>query len=55
MGRYAVMGNINQMFPQSLVENKVRDLLRFLWMDNCIDPIEDYRMSVPLFMSILRA
>ena len=30
MGRYAVMGNVEQMFHQILVENKHRDALRFL-------------------------
>ena len=55
MGCYTFMGNIDQMFLQILVENKDRDVLHFLWMDNCIDPTEDYRMSVHLFMSILHA
>ena len=49
MGRYAVMGNIELMFHQILVENKDRDVLRSLWRDNYIDPIEDYRMKVHLF------
>ena len=49
MGRYAVMSNIEQMFLQILVENKDRDVLRFLWRDNYIYPIEDYRMNVHLF------
>ena len=49
MGRYAVMSDIEQMFHQILVENKDRDVLRFLWRDNYIDPIEDYRMNVHLF------
>ena len=49
MGRYAAMGDIEQMFHQILVENKDRDVLRFLWRDNYIDPIEDYRMNVHLF------
>ena len=49
MGRYAVMSNIEQMFRQILVENKDRDVLRFLWRDNYIYPIEDYRMNVHLF------
>ena len=49
MGRYAVMGDIEQIFHQILVENKDRDALRFLWRDNYIDPIEDHRMNVHLF------
>ena len=49
MGRYAVMGNIEQMFHQILVENKYRDVLRFLWRDNYIDPMEDYLMNIHLF------
>ena len=49
MGRYAVMGGIEQMFPKIFVENKDRDVLRFLWRDNYINPIEDYRMNVHLF------
>ena len=48
MGRYAVMGDIEQIFYQILVENKDRDVLRFLWRNNYIDPIEDYRMNVHL-------
>ena len=47
--RYAVMGNIEQLFHQFLVENKDRDVLHFLWTDNYIDPIEDYCMNVHLF------
>ena len=49
MGRYAVMSNIEQMFHQILVENKDRDVLRFLWRDNYIDAIENYRMNIHLF------
>ena len=49
MGRYAVMGDIERMFHQILVESKDRDVLRFLWRDNYIDPIEDYRMNVHFF------
>ena len=49
MGRYAVMGDIERMFHQILVENKDRDVLHFLWRDNYIDPIEDYRMNVHFF------
>ena len=30
IGRYAIMGNIEQIFYQILVENKDRDALRFL-------------------------
>ena len=30
IGRYAIMGNIEQIFHQILVENKDRDVLRFL-------------------------
>ena len=36
-------------FTKFLVENKDRDVLRFLWRDNYIDPIEDYRVNVHLF------
>ena len=46
---YAVMGDIEEMFHQILVENKDRDVLCFSWRDNYIDPIEDYRMNVHLF------
>ena len=52
MGRYAVMSDIEQMFHQILVENKDRDVLHFLWRDNYIDPIEDYRMNVHLFGTV---
>ena len=30
IGRYTIMGNIEQIFHQILVENKDRDVLRFL-------------------------
>ena len=50
MGRYVVMGDIEQMFHQILVGNE--DVLRFLWRDNYIDPIEDYRMKVHLFGNV---
>ena len=49
MGRYAAMGDIEPMFHQMLVENKNLDVLRFLWRDTYIDPLEDYRMNVHLF------
>ena len=56
MKRYAVMGDIEQMFHQILVGNKDRDVLRFLWRDSYIDPIKDYRMNIHfLARSILRA
>ena len=42
MGRYAVMGDIEQIIHQILVENKDRDVLRFLWRDNFIDLIEGH-------------
>ena len=41
MGRYPVMGDIDQMFQQILVEKKNRDVLHILWRDNYIDPIEN--------------
>ena len=34
IGHYAVMGDIEQMLYQILIENKDRDVLRFLWSDN---------------------
>ena len=46
---YAVMGDIEEMFHQILVENKDSDVLRFLWRDNHVDPIEDHCMNVHLF------
>ena len=52
IGRYAIMGNIEQIFHQILVENKDRDVLRFLWRDNYIDPIEDYHINVHLFGNV---
>ena len=54
MRRYAVMGDFEQMFHQILVENKDRDVLRFLWRDNYIDPIKDYRMNIPLTKFLLK-
>ena len=47
MGRYAVLGDIEQMFQQILVENK-KDVLCFLWRDTFIDPVK-YCMNVHLF------
>ena len=52
IGRYAIMGNIEQISHQILVENKDRDALRFLWRYNYIDPIEDYHINVHLFGSV---
>ena len=49
MGLYPVMGDIDQIFHQLLVENKHRDVLRSLWRDNYIDLIENYRMTFHLF------
>ena len=35
-----------------MVENEDRDVLHFLWRENHIDPIEDYRMNVHLFRKV---
>ena len=48
MGRYAVLGDIEQMFHQILVENK-NDALCFLWRDTFIDAVKYYCMKVHLF------
>ena len=45
----AVMGDIDQIFHQVLVQNKNRDVLRSLRRDNYIDSIEDYYMTFHLF------
>ena len=49
IGRCAAMDDIEQICHQILVENKDCDVLRFLWRDNYVDPIEDYRINVHLF------
>ena len=38
-----------KLFQQIMTENNDRDVLRFLWRDNFIDSIEDYRMNFHLF------
>ena len=53
VGRFAVMGDIEQMFHQILVENEHRDALRFLWRNNFNDPIDDYRTYICLAKLIL--
>ena len=56
MGLSAVMGDIDQIFHQVLVQNKNRDVLRSLRRDNYIDSIEDYYMTFHLFGKVtLRA
>ena len=52
MGHYAVMGDVEQMFHQILVENKDRDVLIFLWRDSYIGPAEDYHLNVHLFSKV---
>ena len=52
VGRFAVMGDIEQMFHQILVENEHRDAVQFLWRNNFNDPIDDYRINVHLFGKI---
>ena len=46
MGHYAVMGDVEQMFHQILVENKDRDVLSFLWRDSYIGSVEDYHLNI---------
>ena len=52
VGLFVVMGDIEQMFHQILVENEHRDALRFSWRNNFNHPIDDYRMNVHLFGKI---
>ena len=52
MGHYAVMGDVEQMFHQILVENKDRDLLSFLWRDSYIGSVEDYHLNIHLFSKV---
>ena len=47
--KFAVMGDIKEMYHQIFVSPKDRDALRFVWRKFSTDPIEDYRMSVHIF------
>ena len=49
INKFAVMGDIEQMFHQVNVPTTDRDALRFLWRDNVEHIIEDYIMNVHLF------
>ena len=52
MGHYAVMGDVEQMFHQILVENKDRDVLSFLWRDSYTGSVEDYHLNIHLFSKV---
>ena len=47
--KYAVCGDIEQMFHQISVSPKDRDALRFLWRENSNEVVSDYKMNVDLF------
>ena len=49
LGKYAVSGDIEQMFHQISVSPKDRDSLRFLWRENSNEVVSDYKMIVHLF------
>ena len=49
LGKYAVSGDIEQMFHQISVSPKERDALRFLWREKSNEVVSDYKMNVPLF------
>ena len=49
LGKYAVSGDIEQMFHQISVSPKDRDALRFLWRENSNEVVSDYKMIVHLF------
>ena len=49
LGKYAVSGDIEQMFHQISVSPKDRDALRFLWRENSNEVVSDYTMNVHLF------
>ena len=49
LGKYAVSGDIEQMFHQISVSPKDRDALRFLWKENNNEVVGDYKMNVHLF------
>ena len=50
--KFAVMGDIKEMYHQIFVSPKYRDALRFVWRKFSTNPIEDYRMSVHIFGKI---
>ena len=47
--KFAVMGDIKEMYHQIFVSPKDRDALRFVWRKFSTNPIEDYRMIVHIF------
>ena len=49
LGKYAVSGDIEQMFHQISVSPKERDALRFLWREKSNEVVSDYKMNVHLF------
>ena len=49
LGKYAVSGDIEQMFHQVSVSPKDRDALRFLWRENSNEVVSDCKMNVHLF------
>ena len=50
--KFAVMGDMKEMYHQIFVSLKDRDALGFVWHKFSTDPIEDYRMSVHVFGKI---
>ncbi|XP_067927966.1 uncharacterized protein [Watersipora subatra] len=45
----AVTSNIQKMFYNFFVKQEHRDYLRFLWVDEKLESVKDYRMTVHLF------
>lgn len=50
--KYAIMGDIKEMYHQIFVSLKDRDALRFVWRKFPSDHIDDYRMIVHIFGKI---
>ena len=50
--KFAVTGDIKEMYHQIFVSPKNQDALRFVWRKFSTDPIEDYRMNVHIFGKI---
>ena len=48
LGKYAVSGDIEQVFHQISVSPKDKDALRFLWRGSSKEVVSDYKMNLHL-------